>query len=434
MYMQMKESVCDQCEGRFRCFHVNPEATYEAAKAVFLTLDEKGALDKEDIPDDFAAVCDHHEAFLIGANQSFERAKANRILEQKLADSRQILADQMGDVARMMSEFGSSLSVDCGRDESVELMLQLKLRLYHVEIRQVLVAKREMEPDVLYVVARCGEGVLMTAKELSGHIGAVYHRPYRPAAGCKAVITRQFEVYSFVEDTAYRVVKGVRRVAMEEKKNGDNYSYLSLEDGRFIAMLSDGMGTGQCAYEQSATLIELLEEFLEAGWSQETALKLANSVMALNIDSTAYATLDFCSLNLYTGVARLIKIGAAATFIKRGGQVEQVISTSLPAGVFAKMDCDAVELKLRDGDLVVMLSDGVVDAVIVEEKEAYIKQVLSELSDVSPQMVAEQLIEKIMETGMSRVKDDMTVLAFLVTKGECKWTKECTSTSKNSIC
>jgi stage II sporulation protein E len=98
------------------------------------------------------------------------------------------------------------------------------------------------------------------------------------------------------------------------------------------------------------------------------------------------------------------------------------------------MDCGAVELKLRDGDLVVMLSDGVVDAVIVEEKEAYIKQVLSELSDVSPQMVAEQLIEKIMETGMSRVKDDMTVLAFLVTKGECKWTKECTSTSKNSIC
>lgn len=256
----------------------------------------------------------------------------------------------------------------------------------------------------------------MTAREMAAHISAVYHKHYRPAENCKAVITKDYEVYSFVEDPAFHVVKGIQRYAVEGRTNGDNFSYMNLEDGRFVAMLSDGMGTGKRAYDVSAALIELLEEFLEAGFDQELALKLANSVMALNFDNTAYATLDFFSMNLFTGVARLVKIGAAATFIKRGEQVETVVSTSLPAGVFSEMDCDAIELDMQDGDLVVMVSDGVMDAVIVEEKEEYIKDVLVHMDTSSPQMVAQELLSKIQEKGMSRIKDDMTVMVFSVWK------------------
>lgn len=416
MYMQMKENVCDQCEGRFRCYNVNPEQTYGAAKSIFLALDEKGGISKEDIPKEFADVCNNQEAFMVGANLSFERAKSNRIVQQKLAESREMLANQVGDVALMMNEFSSELVQDCGRDESMEMLLRLRLKTRQVQVKQVLFWKREHEPDVLYVVAQCWVGALMTAREMAAHISAVYHKHYRPSESCKAVITKNYEVYSFVEDPAFHVVKGIQRLAMEGRTNGDNFSYMNLEDGRFVAMLSDGMGTGQRAYDVSATLIELLEEFLEAGFAQEMALKLANSVLALNFDNSAYATLDFFSMNLFTGVGRLVKIGAVATFIKRGEQVETIVSTSLPAGVFSEMDCDAVEVKMQDGDLVVMVSDGVMDAVIVEEKEEYIKDVLADMDTSSPQMVADELLNKIQEKGMSRIKDDMTVMAFSVWK------------------
>ncbi len=416
MYMQMKENVCDQCEGRYHCYNVDPKETYEAAKSIFLALDKKGGIKEEDVPKEFAEVCNNQEAFMIGANASYERAKSNRIIMEKLAESRQIIAEQVGDVAQLMNEFSSELIQDCGQDESREMLLRIRLKARQVSIKQVLFWKREMEPDVLYVVAQCRMGSLMTAKELAVHISKVYGIHYRPSDSCKAVITKDYEVYSFVEAPLYRIVTGVERRAQEGRINGDNYSFLELEQGCFVAMLSDGMGTGRKAYNVSAMLIELLEEFLEAGFEQEMALKLANSVLALNMDTTSYATLDFFSINLFTGAAKLIKIGAATTFIKRGGNVQTVVSTSLPAGVFSKVDCDAISLSMQDGDLVVMVSDGVMDAVIVEQKESYIKEVLSEMEEQTPSLVAKELLENICKKGMCRVKDDMTVMAFSIWK------------------
>lgn len=416
MYMQMKENVCDQCEGRYRCYNVDPEQTYKAAKSVFLALDEKGGLAKEDIPEEFACVCDNQEAFMVGANVSFERAKSNRIIKEKLSESREMLAAQIGDVARQMNAFSSELIEDCGRDESMEMLLRLRLKPRYVKVKQVLFWKREREPDVLYVVAQCKVGHLMTAKELSGHVSAVYKKRYCPSDSCKAVVTKQYEVFSFVEEPCFHVTKGMKRIALEDGKNGDNYSFLQLEDGRFVAMLSDGMGTGGRAYQASAMLIELLEEFLEAGFAQEMAIKLANSVMALDMQSQVYATLDFFGVDLFTGVGRLVKIGASATYLKHGEQVDMIVSTSLPAGVFTEFEPDAIELSLADGDMVIMVSDGVMDAVMAQSKELYLKDCIAEISASNPQMMAQELMDKLYEEGISKVKDDMTVLAFGIWK------------------
>ena len=416
MYLQMKENVCDQCEGRFRCFHVNVEDTFLAAKSVFQALDTKGGISKEDIPLAFAKVCHNQEAFMIGANVSFERAKSNRIIQQKLAESRENLARQVGDVALLMNAFSGELMDDCERDEDHEMILRLKLRAHQVEIRQVFCCKRQDKPDVLYLVAKCHAGTLMTAREMSRHLSSVYEKAYQPAQGCRAVITKQYEVYSFVEDTVYEVLKGVCRVPYEHGVSGDNFSFLELGDGMFAAMLSDGMGTGKEAYEQSAMLVDLLEEFLEAGFPQEMALSLANSVLTLNFTANSFSTLDLVLVNLYDATCQLVKIGAAATFVKRDKQVEVVTSTSLPAGVFSVMDYEVTEYDLQEGDFVILVSDGVMDAVLVEEKEAYMKELIAELAIKNPQKMANTIIEKMKEKAPNRIKDDMTVIAFSIWK------------------
>ena len=41
--------------------------------------------------------------------------------------------------------------------------------------------------------------------------------------------------------------------------------------------LSDGMGSGMEACRESEEVVELLEQFLESGFSQETAAKMVNS-------------------------------------------------------------------------------------------------------------------------------------------------------------
>ena len=49
----------------------------------------------------------------------------------------------------------------------------------------------------------------------------------------------------------------------------------------FFLCLSDGMGSGIEAFKESEIVVELLEQFLESGFSQETAARMVNSALLL---------------------------------------------------------------------------------------------------------------------------------------------------------
>ena len=63
--------------------------------------------------------------------------------------------------------------------------------------------------------------------------------------------------------------------------------------------------------------MELMEQFLNAGFDRETSIKMLHSVMLLR-DSSCFSTMDLAAVNLYAGECELLKVGAAATFLKRG--------------------------------------------------------------------------------------------------------------------
>ena len=96
--------------------------------------------------------------------------------------------------------------------------------------------------------------------------------------------------------------------------------------------LSDGMGSGSSACKESEMVLDLVERFLEAGFSLETAIRMMNSAMVMKGENDIYSTLDLCMVNLYSGMARLYKGGAAAAFIRREDEVECIASENLPVG------------------------------------------------------------------------------------------------------
>ena len=81
--------------------------------------------------------------------------------------------------------------------------------------------------------------------------------------------------------------------------------------------LSDGMGTGEAAFKESEYVINFLEQFIEAGFSKKSAIKLINSVMLIRSEEQIYSTIDMSVINLHTGVCDFIKLGASTTFIKK---------------------------------------------------------------------------------------------------------------------
>src|SRR5699024_3729737 len=117
------------------------------------------------------------------------------------------------------------------------------------------------------------------------------------------------------------------------------------------------------AYEDSESVINLLEQFIEAGFSKEAAIKLINSVMVIKSEEQTFSTMDMSVINLYTGMCDFIKLGASTTFIKRGKKVEVIQSRSLPLGMINQLDYEADSKKLQDGDFIIMITDGIIDCI-----------------------------------------------------------------------
>ena len=63
------------------------------------------------------------------------------------------------------------------------------------------------------------------------------------------------------------------------------------------------MGSGPAAFRESDMVVELMQKFMEAGFPQETAIRMMNSAMVLQGDRESYSTLDFMDLDLYSGLS-----------------------------------------------------------------------------------------------------------------------------------
>ena len=98
-----------------------------------------------------------------------------------------------------------------------------------------------------------------------------------------------------------------------------------------------------------------------------------------------FCTLDVCLFDLYRGSCEFVKAGAAATFIKKKDKVEKIVSTTLPIGVIQNIEIDREVCDLESGDYVVMVTDGVLDALPAKEQE-FARSILSEVLKYSGEM------------------------------------------------
>lgn len=114
--------------------------------------------------------------------------------------------------------------------------------------------------------------------------------------------------------------------------------------------------------------------------------------------------------DLYTGTCEIIKAGASSTFIKHGGKVEHLSSTSLPIGVVHKLELDSVVRKLEDGDFVIMVTDGVLDALPVGEQDVLLETIIQGTAMINPKEMAHHILQQVLNWTGKEPEDDMTVL------------------------
>ena len=133
-------------------------------------------------------------------------------------------------------------------------------------------------------------------------------------------------------------------------------------------------------------------------------------------ENDIYSTLDLCMVNLYSGMARLYKVGAAAAFIRREDEVECIASENLPVGARAHLDAKPREIQLNDGDFIVMVTDGVLEYLHVPKPEETMREMILSIKTNNPGILAKKIMDRVMLFTGGRAQDDMTVLAACIWK------------------
>jgi stage II sporulation protein E len=117
-------------------------------------------------------------------------------------------------------------------------------------------------------------------------------------------------------------------------------------------------------------------------------------------------------IDLYTGEVDFIKTASAPSFVKRGKQVAMISSSSLPIGILNEVELVCEKKNLLPRDMILMVSDGVMEASRTVNGEDWISQLFSDLNEVDPQVVAEIVINKALSLAQGKPHDDMTVICM----------------------
>ena len=221
-----------------------------------------------------------------------------------------------------------------------------------------------------------------------------------------------------LEEEVLSVTTGVARLPKHGKDvSGDNYTFMGTGDGKYILALSDGMGSGQKAFNQSKVAISLLEQFMDTGFDKGTAIKLINSILVLKSDEDSFATIDLSAVDLYDGKVEFVKIGAVPTFIKKSNKVEVVRSFSLPVGILSNVETELVCKNVNSGDFIIMVTDGIIDSFKNEEGgEQELIEFIENIKSINPQGIAELILGEAYSKGGKKPVDDMTVIVAKVWK------------------
>ena len=164
------------------------------------------------------------------------------------------------------------------------------------------------------------------------------------------------------------------------------------------------MGHGAKASETSKNAVRMIESFYRAGIDSGIILSLANKLLKLGAEDM-FSSLDIAVLDMQSGGLDVVKLGSASSFIIRKENIEMLTCTCAPIGIVDDVESITSRYQLFDGDMLLMMSDGVFDAL----DGTGVCEAIDEIDTQNPQTLADAILEKALQNGAT---DDCTVLAM----------------------
>ena len=334
--------------------------------------------------------------------------------QRRMQESKLLMTNHLQEIAGIMSHVAEESRRFSPLNEKNYKKIAQALKGIGLQLKDVYTMENEIGfTEMSLQIRSIKAGCAVNAEEIGDVISVVLGKKLNTSANNPFFIDQEWKTFYYVETPGFHVLTGTAIAVKEnEKISGDNYSVFETEPGSHSIVISDGMGSGVKACRDSQMIVELMQKFMEAGYQKEMAVQMINTVLLAGPEAGNMSTLDFCTVDLYTGFCELLKIGSAPSYIKRDHLVERISAGNLPLGIFNRPDMEVNKRRLQDGDYVIMISDGVLDALSQGIGEDMMSELIGGTDLKNPKEIANAMLKFCIRQSKGKVRDDMTIVVL----------------------
>ena len=145
---------------------------------------------------------------------------------------------------------------------------------------------------------------------------------------------------------------------------GDYYDFIQRTDGKMVVALGDVSGKGTAAALLMSSLHAAVHAQADSHNSLAQTIGAVNRYLVESIPPNRFVTLFYAELDPETGSLCFLNAGHNPPLIVHaGGTMEQLAAGGLPLGIMPNADFREGRTRLHPGDVLVIYSDGVTEAV-----------------------------------------------------------------------
>lgn len=405
VYNAAAGEICAGCSMRAVCWRKNKDASIAVFAALSPKLKEGGKIETADFKQEFRDRCSRVGEMRESVNKFYKDYLAREAAELRAAQVRDIAGEQFKTTSTMLKDMAGEFSLYQSFDEeAAERVAEVfrKYGVYPIEVccrvdslgRMTIEAEIERSRD-----NKLNRGHF--AREVSSACG----RSFSPPCISNAERTCKIQM---CQKPLLDVSVGMSQESAGSLC-GDSAVGFYDGQGRYIALISDGMGTGGMAAVDGAMASSMMESLLKAGIGYDTALRMVNAALMSKSQDETLATVDIAALDLFTGVCEFRKAGGTGTVVRRGKKTEYVEQDSLPVGIIQDVKFALSDDSFRKDDIIVLLSDGATAC-----GSDWICEMVADYAGESPEELAGEIVGYAKRHRNDGHRDDITALVMMI--------------------
>lgn len=400
---ETRRAECDKCSKYKTCYGQNNEIKSEFETLAHIAT-EKGNVCIIDVPAGIASGCDRVQSVVGKINCYASGIKTfGAEAEQKNKNTMEI-AMHLGETGKIISNLASKYSKEVSFDYDMAQDIYDELVENNIKVCDVVCEKRNSMPNaVVIAIARedvANPIVLQVAQKVLKLKTMIESVENSSEYGYVVLTLKPCGNFEF----SYGVATLAKATSGE---SGDNFAINKITNTKYLYAIADGMGNGKQANKLSTATISLVENYYKVGFNADLIIDEVNKIM-IPTGQDNFVTIDSAVIDAENGRCDFMKLGASVSIIKRKGEQQLIEGKSLPVGIVENVCPTFTTRYLEDGDVVILSSDGVVDA--FSGVDRYYNYVAS-LSISSPQLLADTILEEA-EAITKGIKDDMTIFVI----------------------